>query len=313
LASGQVWLATGNDLGGSLRTPAAFNGVVGLRPGPGRVPRGERLQLFDSLWVEGPMARCVSDIALMLDAGAGYDPIDPLSFHTDPGTFVSAVQAPRAPRRVAFSPDLNAVPMAKEVAALCEKAALRFNGIGCEVTADIPDFSGAADAFQVLRGVLLGTMMGELLEQHRAQIAPEIIGNVELGQQVRIDQLFAAERFRWKLHQQMAGFFEHHDLLICPAVSIPPFPVEQRYVDRIDGQLLSSYIDWFSVTFILSLTACPVLSLPCGLTEEGLPVGIQLVGKPRGEVELLAAAALLEPLLGMAERLPIDPSGAHPA
>jgi amidase len=202
--------------------------------------------------------------------------------------------------------------MAREVATIAESAAMKFGELGTDVTNDIPDFAGSQDAFQVLRGVLLATMMGDLLDQERDRIAPEIIGNVELGLQVQVEQIFSAERFRWQLHQRMARFFETHDLLICPAVSIPPFPVDQRYVDTIDGETLNTYIDWFAITFVLSLSACPVLCLPCGLNKDGLPVGLQLVGKPRGEERLLAFAAQLEPLLGMADKLPIDPLTVNP-
>ncbi|KNG94425.1 amidase [Pseudaestuariivita atlantica] len=306
LASGQVWLATGNDLGGSLRTPAGFNGIVGLRPSPGLVPRGRRLQAFDTLWVEGPMARNVSDVALMLDAAAGQDNIDPLSF--DPvAPFVSAVESASAPARVGFSSDLGIVPMAREIADVATGAVHRLGTEGVDVTTGIPDFSGALDAFQTLRAVLLGTMMGELLEIHRAEINPDIIGNIERGFSVTIEQLFDAERVRWQLAQKMAEFFEHHDLLICPSASIEPFPAEQTYVTEIDGVTCQTYIDWFAITFALTLTACPILSIPCGFTKAGLPVGLQLVGKPRGEAALLAAAKWIEEQFDVARSVPIDP------
>ena len=181
LASGLVWLATGNDLGGSLRTPAAFNGVVGLRPGPGRVPRGTRLPAMDTLWVEGPMARCVEDLALMLDAGIGYQADDPLSFDQSHISFVDHLTEGDAPTRVAFSPDLGIVPMAPEVAHICGAAMGHFTGMGVEVTADAPDFTGILEAFQSLRAVLFATLMAPILEQNRARIAPEIIGNIERG------------------------------------------------------------------------------------------------------------------------------------
>ncbi len=307
LASGSVWLATGNDLGGSLRTPASFNGVVGLRPGPGRVPRGSRLPPFDTLWVEGPMGRCVKDVALMLDAEVGFDPDDPLSFD-DPGTsFVAALEENGLPLRVAFSPDLAIVPMGREIAQICQSAAGRFTELGADVTGDVPDFTGALDAFQTLRAVLLATMMGPMLREHREQIAPEIVGNVERGFDVTPDQLFDAERSRLALYQRMVAFFETHDILVCPAASVTPFPVDQRYVEEIDGQPCETYIDWFSITFALTLTSCPIVSLPCGFSADGLPVGVQLVGKPRGEAALLRAAHRLEEIIGISKRLPIDP------
>ncbi len=307
LASGLVWLATGNDLGGSLRTPASFNGIVGLRPGPGRVPRGTRLSAFDTLWVEGPMGRCVSDVALMLDAGAGHEIDDPFSFDDSETFFVKELKRDDLPKRIAFSPDLGVVPMEPEVARICERAANRFRDFGAEITNDTPDFTGALYGFQTLRAVLVATMMGAVLEEHRNQIAPEIIGNIERGLQITPEEVFAAERIRWQLYHRMTAFFEHHDVLVCPAASIPPFPVEQRYVEEINGQPCETYIDWFAITFALTMTSCPVISLPCGFTSEGLPIGMQLVGRPRGEAALLRAAHHLEGLLGVAEQLPIDP------
>lgn len=307
VASGEVWLATGNDLGGSLRTPASFNGIVGLRPGPGRVPRGARLPAFDALWVEGPMARCVSDVALMLDAGAGHEIDDPFSFDTQPTSFLKELEGNDLPRRVAISPDLGIVPMAREIADACMGAAHRFQDLGAEITDEVPDFSGALGGFQTLRAMLFATLMGPILADHRDQIAPEIIGNIERGLEITPDQIFDAERIRSQLYHRMVSFFQSHDLLICPAASIPPFPVEQRYVEEIDGQPCETYIDWFSITFALTMTSCPVVSLPCGFTAEGLPVGIQIVGKPRGEAALLRAAHRLEKLFDISSQLPIDP------
>ena len=310
LASGQVWLATGNDLGGSLRTPAGFNGVVGIRPSPGVVPRGARLPAFDTLWVEGPMARSVADAALMLDAGAGRHADDPLAI--DPtDSFAKAAAAPRRPVRIGYSPSLGgAVPVAKEVTAVTDAAMAQLGRAGVDVTADSPDFTGAFDCFQTLRSTLLATMMGDMLDEHRDRIADAIVANVEMGFDVTPDQLFTAERTRWELHHRMAAFFETHDVLACPTASVAPFPVERPFVEEIDGVPCKTYIDWFAVTFIVTLTACPVVSLPCGFTPNGLPIGVQLVGRPRGEAELLSAAAWMEAELGANAGLPIDPRPA---
>lgn len=315
LATGMVPLATGNDLGGSLRTPSAFNGVVGMRPGPGIVPRGLRLPPFDTLWVEGPMARCVDDIALMLDAGAGLHADDPLSIPAIPGHYQEAIRTDLdnalrergRPLRIAYSSDLGVLPVAAEVADICRGAAQQLAQSGADITEDIPDFTGVADAFQTLRGVLLATMMGDLLEQHRDAIAPEIIGNIELGQALQIDDICRAERTRQQLHNQLQQFFQHHDVLMCPTSSITAFPADQRYVTEIDGRPLNSYIDWFAITFVLTMTSCPVISVPCGLSADGLPIAVQLMGRPRGEARLLQVAKWFEELIGFQHRLPIDP------
>jgi amidase len=307
LASGLVWLATGNDLGGSLRTPAAFNGVVGLRPSPGRVSRGIRLPSMDTLWVEGPMARNVDDLALMLDAGVGHQIDDPLSFDHSGPSFVDILKKTDIPKRVAFSPDLSIVSIEKEIAEICGAATRVFADIGAEVTDEIPDFTGVLEAFQTLRAVLFATMMEPILEQHRDKIAPEIIGNIERGLNIMPSQIFEAERVRIELFKKILAFFETHDFLICPAASIAPFSVDQRYVKEIDGKPCETYIDWFSITFALTMTSCPTISIPCGFTSEGLPVGIQIMGKPRGEAALLLVAKQFEQAIGIAAQLPIAP------
>ena len=307
LASGLVWLATGNDLGGSLRTPAAFNGVVGLRPSPGRVSRGIRLPSMDTLWVEGPMARNVDDLALMLDASVGHQIDDPLSFDHSGPSFVDILKKTDIPKRVAFSPDLSIVSIEKEIAEICGAATRVFADIGAEVTDEIPDFTGVLEAFQTLRAVLFATMMEPILEQHRDKIAPEIIGNIERGLNIMPSQIFEAERVRIELFKKILAFFETHDFLICPAASIAPFSVDQRYVTEIDGKPCETYIDWFSITFALTMTSCPTISIPCGFTSEGLPVGIQIMGKPRGEAALLLVAKQFEQAIGIAAQLPIAP------
>ena len=307
LATGMVWLATGNDLGGSLRVPASFNGVVGLRPSPGRVPRNARLPAFDTLWVEGPMGRNIADVALMLDGGSGHSPGDPLSFDSAGPSFSQALSGAALPRQVAFSPDLGVVPMEPEVAEICAGAAEGFAAIGATVCRDTPDFSGAIEAFQTLRAVLIALMMEDLLEAHREQIAPEIVWNIEKGLAVSNAELLEAERVRWRLAQDVTAFFEQYDLLLCPTVSVPPFPMEQRYVETIAGQPTKTYIDWIAITFAVTMTACPALSLPVGYTSSGLPVGLQVIGRPRAEADLLRACQHMEAELGLASAVPIEP------
>ena len=253
------------------------------------------------------MGRSIADVALMLDAGAGHVSSDPLSFEPAVESFVATLKQAELPNRIAFSADLGIVPIAKDITNVTEDAVKQLAGQGIDITNDIPDFTGVLEAFHTLRAVLLGTMMGGLLETFRDRISEDIVGNIERGFTLTPEDLFKAERIRWKLSQQMANFFETHDLLLCPSASIPPFPVEQRFVTEIDGQLCKTYIDWFAITFALTMTSCPVISIPCGFTREALPVGLQVVGKPRGEVALLQAAHQLEKVFAIAGKLPIDP------
>ncbi|MCS7267098.1 MAG: amidase family protein [Geminicoccaceae bacterium] len=309
LATGECWLANGSDLGGSLRTPAAFCAVVGLRPSPGRVPHGPSAAPFQTLAVEGPMARDVRDLALMLDAQAGFDPRDPLTFDPPAEPFVLAVAREPDLRRVAFSTDLGGItPVDPEIARICRRAAERFAELGCEVVFDAcPDLSAAEEVFRVLRAAHFVTTRGPLLEKHRDRLKPEVIWNIEAGLRLTAEEIGWAERLRAEMQRSAAAFMEHFDLLLCPAAITAPFPVEQRYLEELGGHRFATYIDWVAITYAVTLTGLPALSLPCGFTRSGLPVGLQMVGRPRGEAALLCAAAWLEDRLGVAPRLPIDP------
>lgn len=307
LATGMAWLATGNDLGGSLRTPSSFCSIVGLRPSPGRVPGGPDAMPFDPMWVEGPMGRSVADVALMLDAEVGLEVDDPLSLPAPMESFTAALAREPDELRVAVSTDLGIVPVDREVAAICADAGKRFEGIGAGVEDTCPDFAGAVDAFQVLRARLFATVMADVLAQHRDSIKPDIIWNIEKGLTLTADEIAQAERTRAALYQRITAFFGDYDVLVCPAASVPPFPVGQNYVEEINGVRCETYIDWIAITFAITLTSCPSIALPAGFTSAGLPVGVQLVGKPRGEAALLAIAQRFEDATGLAGQTPIDP------
>jgi amidase len=196
LAAHEVWLANGSCLGGSLRIPASFCGVVGLRPSAGVVPRGDGLPAFDSLWVDGPMARNVADLALMLDAMAALTPHDPLSRPVPTGGYQAAMQRGRPPQRIAFSADLGLRKVEPEVAALCAAAAQCCAGMGTAVEQTAPDFSGAIDCFQVLRALLFADVRGGLLPAERERINPDIVWNIEKGLTLTADEIIAARRTR---------------------------------------------------------------------------------------------------------------------
>jgi len=307
LATGMAWLATGTDLGGSLRTPAAFCGVVGLRPGPGRVPHGPSVSPFQTLSVAGPMARDVRDLALMLDAMSGLDPRDPLSF-TREVRFADAVGWPPRMRRVAFSPDLGGLtPVDPDIARICREAALRLCELGVEVEEAAPDLSGAVACFTVLRGLHFAVRLGQLLERHRDELEPRVVWNTEYGLSLNAEEIARAERERARIAHAASAFFERFDLLLTPTTIVPPFPVEWPHVERVGDHVFATYVDWLAITFAITLTACPALSLPVGSTAEGLPVGLQMVAPRRAEAALLQAAVTLEDLIGFAERLPVDP------
>ncbi len=305
LAAGEIWLATGSDLGGSLRTPASFCSVVGLRPGPGRIARGPADNPFDTLSMEGPMGRNVKDTALMFDAMCGANVMDPLAFEAT-SSFSSAACTGKVPASAAYSPDLGGItPVNSEVSEICQKAALRLTELGVEVEEASPDFSEAGEAFQFLRAELFATETEELLRKHRDQLKPEVVWNIQKGLELKAEQAGWARRARGRLFYRTAQFFQKYDLLLTPAAIVPPFDVENRYVTEVAGRRFDTYIDWLLIASAITLTSCPALSLPCGFTSEGLPVGLQVVGKPRGEAALLAAAARLEETLGLANQVPL--------
>ena len=308
LASGQAWLASGSDLGGSLRTPASFCGVAGLRPSPGLVASGPNPDPFQTLAVDGPMARDVRDLALFLDVMAGFDSRDPLSFVVSPGSFSQAVDVLGLPAKVAFSADLGGItPIDAEVERVCLAAVEKLREAGIEVALASPDFSEAVDTFTVLRAAGYATGSGPLLEKHRAELKPEVVWNIERGLALNAAEIGMPARARGELQRRAEAFLAEYELLLTPAAIVPPFAHGIRYLEELNGHRFPSYIDWVTIAYAVTLTACPALSIPCGFTQNGLPVGLQLVGRPRGEADLLRFAAAIEDLFGLAEAIPIDP------
>lgn len=313
LATGMAWLADGSDLGGSLRTPAGFCGVVGLRPSPGRVARGPSTASFNTMPVAGPMARNIGDLALMLDAMAGLEPADPLSFDAPAMSYADAVQTPWIPKKVAYSVDLGGItPVSHEVSTVCNQALRQISENGSTVIENrCPDLSQSVRVFETLRAELFATSHAPLLDAHRDKLKSEVIWNIERGLALTADDIGWAERERSLMQQRMAAFFDEHDLLVCPTAIVPPFDVDIRYLEKLGDHDFPSYIDWVSITYAITLCGIPVASIPCGFTADGLPVGLQLVGPPRGEAQLLRAAVFFEQVFGLASRLPIDPIVRH--
>ncbi len=307
VATGMAWLGTGSDLGGSLRTPASFCSVVGLRPSPGRVASGPVRDPFQSLSMNGPMGRNVGDVALMLDAEVGLDPRVPLSLPAPAETYQSAAASPVAPARVGFSPDLGIGPVDPEVAEICRAGASRLAEAGSHVEDACPDFSGSLETFQTLRAAAFVVNRAPLLEKHRDKMKPEMIWNIEKGMKQTTGDVSQALTERGALYQRVTAWFEDYDVLAAPAAIVPPFDVDIRYLEKLGDHDFGNYVDWLYITFAITLTGLPVISVPCGFTASGLPVGIQLVGRPRGEAELIRYAAKFEEIVGLAEMVPIDP------
>ena len=307
LAAGQVWLASGSDFGGSLRIPASFCSVVGLRPTPGRVSSGPGALPYATLSVEGPMGRTVGDVALMLDAQAGSYLADPISLPAPRKSFVEAVDDPTPPSRVAYSPDLGITPVDSEIAEICRAAADRFADIGADVEEAAPDLGDAEWTFQTLRGAQFVAAYDSLLRERRSELKEDLIWNIEHGLALSPQDIARAELERGALINRVARFFDDYDLLVCPTVLAPPFDVDTRYLAEIDGHAFPTYVSWLIMTFALTLTGCPVISVPCGFTSDGLPVGIQIMAPWKEEGYLLGASALFEDAAGISGMTPLNP------
>jgi amidase len=311
LATGEVWLATGSDLGGSLRIPASFCSVVGMRPSPGRVPYGPKDLPFASLSVEGPMARTVGDLALFLDTQAGQAALDPISIPAPSKAFVDAVDSPVAPKRVAYTSDLGIAPVDPEVRAICEEAVKRFKDFGAAVEGATIDLRDAEEIFQTLRAAQFAAQFGNLLEPHRELLKADVIWNIEKGQALSAEDVNRAELARGALYNRTEAFFNDYDLLVSPAVLLPAYDIDQAYVTEAGGVKFDNYVSWLVMSFALTLTACPSISVPCGFTASGLPVGLQITAPRANEATLLSAAALFEQAIDLNSGVPIDPIVRH--
>ncbi len=293
LATGMIALAEGTDLGGSLRIPASFCGTVGLRPSVGLVPTHPYGWVWDTLQVEGPMARTAEDVALMLQAIAGPDPRAPLG-RGGPRDFVAAVRRdPPRDLRLAYCPDVAGIGVDPGVARVCRDAVQALADAGAAVEEVALDLAYARPAFLALRGLWFVTWMRPLLDR-RDRFGPNVANNVQAGLAVTTAELAAAEAVRGRMWHEFRELFARHDLLLTPCMAVPPFPVEQNYPETVAGKNMETYVDWIAPTFVLSLTGLPVASVPCGLDGAGLPVGLQVVGPPFGEERVLTLARMLQ-------------------
>ena len=309
LATGMAWVAHGSDMGGSLRNPASFNSICGMRPSPGRVATSRGGKVDGNMGQEGPMARNVEDLALLFDAMCGEEPGDPVSKPRPHKSYLDQCRSGWKPVKVAFSRDLGITPVDPEVAKIVEAAARRFEDAGVIVEEAHPDLREAHECFQILRALSFATGMKPLLEAHRDKLKHEVIWNIEKGLALTADDIVKADHQRAAMFQRTLDFFDSYDLLLCPATIVAPYPVEQRYVAECDGHTFETYIDWLAIVYAITNVCSPALSIPAGFTGEELPVGIQIVGRPNCDGEVLAGGRMLEEILGLKGKVPIDPRG----
>jgi amidase len=306
LATGMIPLAEGTDLGGSLRGPASFCGVVGFRTTPGLIPRYPSVLAWDSYSVEGPMARTVADTALMLSVMAGPDDRAPLSYDVDGSEFTRAVKGASVRGwRIAWTPDLGGlVLVSQEVRAIVERAVAVFRSLGARVEAACPDISDIPEIVRLTRGFLMVARHADKLPEHRPVLQPGLVENTEQGLALSPREIAEGELLRSRQWQRVREFLSTRDVWLMPTMAVPAFPIEHPHVMEIDGRPIGKAMQRSFLTYMVSVLGLPAISIPCGFTSSGLPVGLQIVGKRRGEATVLRAAASFEAAHPWSEAIP---------
>jgi len=294
LASGTAWLAQGSDLGGSLRTPASFCGVTSLRPSPGLITTSPGMNPFDVYSQKGPMARSIADLALFADAMAGPSAEAGLSKPHAIDEFRDAAARPVKPLKIAYSENLGVTQATAAVAEVCTSAVNLLERDGVGVDNAHPDLSMADIAFEVPRALDYAQSLGGELANTRDILKPEIVWNVELGLALSGDEIRQSQDAQGQVFANASAFMQDYDLLVCPAAILPAYPVEERYPGYSEGLEYADYYRWLAICYAITTTTLPVITLPCGKTDSGLPIGLQLIGKPHGERQLFGFASYIE-------------------
>ncbi|MFN8474312.1 MAG: amidase [Anaerolineae bacterium] len=309
LACGMIPIADGSDMGGSLRNPANYCNVVGFRPSPGRVASWPRFDGWATLSVEGPMGRTVADTALLLSVMAGPDPRSPISLETPGHVFGGSLDRDFAGVRIAWSRNLGSLPVDPRVTQAIDSRRATFESLGCLVEDDEPAFTEADEVFKTLRALAFELSQGQYLDTHRDELKDTIVWNIEAGRALSGADVARAERLRTVLYERVRVFLESYEFLVLPVSQVPPFDVNEQYVREINGVTMETYIDWMQSCYFISVLGLPAISVPCGFTPEGLPVGVQIVGRWHDDLGVLQLAHAFEKATGVWQ----PPSIATPA
>lgn len=294
LACGMVPLADGSDLGGSLRNPASFCNVVGFRPSPGRVPSHPVMLAWNTLAVEGPMARTVRDIAFLLSVIAGPDTKSPISINESGAIFTQPLERDFKGARIAWSRNLGRYPVQSTVNDVCDRAIPIFSELGCEIDEAQPDFSDADEVFQILRAWLFAQTKGDDFKLHHSLMKDTVVWNIEQGLKLSGQDVSRAEMKRTQLYHRVREFMGQYEFLVLPVSQVAPFPVDVEWVRKINDVEMETYIDWMATCYAITLTGLPAISVPCGFTEDGLPIGLQIVGRHQRDFDVLQLAFAFE-------------------
>jgi len=304
LACGMLPLADGSDTGGSLRNPASFCSVVGFRTSPGRVPRVPSGDAWTNLPVSGPMARTVEDVALFLSVIAGPDPRSPLSIHEPGSRFADPLDHNPKGLRIAWCSHFGGLPFDRRVRDVFNAQRKKFEAMGCVTEDAEPDFSGADEAFKVLRALGYYQQHGAKFSQHRAQMKSTVVQEIELGARLTGPEIADAETKRSRLFARIGQVMTKYDFMLLPVTQVPAFDIDQEYVKEIEGVRMGSYIDWMRSCYYITMTTLPAISVPAGFTPEGLPVGLQIVGRHHDDWGVLRIAHAFEQANALEPRFP---------
>lgn len=304
LATGMVALADGSDYGASLRNPAAFCNVVGFRPTPGRVPTWPTKYPWWTGSVPGPMARTVDDVALLLSAIAGPDRRVPISIDEPGAVFGAGIDGIPTGGRIAWSRDLGGLPIDPTVTAVLERHRATFADLGFEVVDGEPDLRGFEEAFMTLRYWKVASDYGTIVRRHPESVKPEIVWTAERGFALGAEELGRAEVARGKVYQRATAFFDRFEFLVCPAVPVPPFAADVPWVEEVAGVRMDHFLQWLQCCYAISVIESPAISVPAGFTNDGLPIGIQIVGRRGDDLGVLRLAKAFEDATGFWKQRP---------
>ena len=304
VACGMVPVADGGDFAASLRNPGSFCNVIGFRPSTGRVPAYPHPYPWSNLSELGPMARTVSDAAFLLSVMAGPDPRAPTSISEPGSIFLKTLKRSFKKVRIAWSRDLGGLPVDPRVTQVLESQKKVFKDLGCLVEDAEPDFSGATEAFEALRGLAYQHRIGGLIKDHRDKLKDTILWNYEQGTKLKAADIAKAEALRTSLFHRMRQFLGEYEFFVCPTNQLPPFSVDEPYPSEIAGVKMANYLDWMKSCYYITITTHPAISVPAGFTDEGLPVGIQIVGRYRDDISVLQLAHAFEQATGVWKHRP---------
>jgi amidase len=304
LAAGLLPIADGADLAGSLRNPASFNNIVGLRPTVGLVPTAPTAFPLLGFTVKGPMARSVAEVALLLSVMAGADSRDPGCYPSEPRAFIQPPERSFKGVRVAWCPDLGELPLDRRVRAVLEARRNTFADLGCIVEEACPDLSGADQVFLDIRCWRSWNVLGPLLEKHRYQMKPEAVWEIEAGSRLSGADIGRAMIQHGKLMERMRRFQEKYEFMLCAVNQVPPFDATIDWPKEIEGVKMENYLAWMKSAYWITATFRPAISVPAGFTSEGLPIGIQIVGRYRDDLGVLQIAHAFEQATGFGRKRP---------